>query len=946
MKFFLLFFFVFYSIITQSQTPNGKFDDIRNLSTRYTVQIPMSDGINLSTDIFLPITSDSLVFDVDIDGDIVPVEFIKKGTQLLIYPYLINDMGDTIPNPNPYQLPLIYTRTPYNKQGGGGGEVFAVLGYAFAFQDMRGRYESQGAYIPMYPDGWKKTPYISTQHVLDVTPPASPQNANKHQDGWDSYQYFLNDALRDFDLTGDGVTDTTALFHNGTIGMFGASALGNTQYQLAAANYICPDSPGLKGLLPIVATNEHYNSTAYNNGVFRRMLVYGWVSNQLSNLDESLMPIDTTLFNSIHTPADYNLPNTETVINLAVDHFSSLKYGQNVSSFYPNSVLRGSMDASFAPVNQYGIGDSLGTFSRYTNMNVPAYHLTGWYDIFIDGQIKTFQKMRDNVSGPAAELQKLVIGPWAHQTIGSETTGDMTYKENVGDVIGTTWDDINQYNFEAVINSEFYSWFRDRLNYNGYRKTTDPVFRVPESDWQDIPNNRQIKVPAYDYDIPFITFINYITGAGPLPKIPVMINTGSGTTTVYMDVPPLDNPPVSGSPITEIPPVDYKAVPDVRFYVIGPVDDGITANEEVGNYWFATDNFPLHPAKINYQAFYMHQNGTLDTLKPTAPEGYKMYINNPDDITQGWSIGGNNMIVRTPQNDRNSQGQFNLAAPQYAPYALNNPSIISFTTMPFQDTMSFIGFPKATIYAKAETLDQTQGPTDCDFFVRILDVYPDGRELFVTEGAVSARARHYARSLYEGQEDINAPISNIQLGQIYEFSFNLLPIAYTLGKGHSLKILIQSKNYPRYQSNPQIPIEDGDFFRREPNDGQTYMYQGTEYHPRTLSFSVAFAPDKPSHISLPLYNGSLASTEEITGVAAKKKSPQVFPNPAQDILTILTHGKGKAGYALYNSMGQKVKKGSFETAAANLNVNHLPTGIYIITILQDNNLFTKKIIIN
>jgi hypothetical protein len=32
----------------------------------------------------------------------------------------------------------------------------------------------------------------------------------------------------------------------------------------------------------------------------------------------------------------------------------------------------------------------------------------------------------------------------------------------------------------------------------------------------------------------------------------------------------------------------------------------------------------------------------------------------------------------------------------------------------------------------------------------VLDVYPDGKEFFVVEGAVNARAREFAKSIAEG----------------------------------------------------------------------------------------------------------------------------------------------------------------------------------------------------
>jgi predicted acyl esterase len=105
------------------------------------------------------------------------------------------------------------------------------------------------------------------------------------------------------------------------------------------------------------------------------------------------------------------------------------------------------MDITRAMVDENGEGSLNGTHSRYTNMEVPAYHLTGWWDIFIDGQIETWANMRKHLdrSKKNYKLQKLVIGPWAHQTIGQRTTGDMTYPGNVIDLIGLNFDEFDNF---------------------------------------------------------------------------------------------------------------------------------------------------------------------------------------------------------------------------------------------------------------------------------------------------------------------------------------------------------------------------------------------------------------------------------------------------------------------------------------------------------------------
>ena len=77
------------------------------------------------------------------------------------------------------------------------------------------------------------------------------------------------------------------------------------------------------------------------------------------------------------------------------------------------------------------------------------------------------------------------------------------------------------------------------------------------------------------------------------------------------------------------------------------------------------------------------------------------------------------------------------------------------------------------------------------------------------EGCVNARARDYARALVKGRDGTHnyrnksfpndeprdsidhVPFSNIEIGQLYEYQFKMLPIAYTWGKGHKMKILIR-----------------------------------------------------------------------------------------------------------------------------------------------------------
>ena len=293
----------------------------------------MPDGVKLYSDVYVPVLSDCLTFSITIDTNLLGlpiqdsfgIELIAKGTQILIYDSITPpdtlgsnplqlkwnyyDPQNVIPNPNPYQMPLIFTRTPYDKDGDDAMALMTMLGYTSVIQDMRGRYSSEGVYLPMYSDSWDKNPYHpSWGHVLDQQTSDNDSKAgNRHEDGYNSIRFmagaYLQDSslswlnnvpvvydidtdgeldtitgamqlLRVFDINGDGILDTFNV-STGNIGTFGASALGNTQYQQAAAHRIDTLQPGLKCMVPIVATNEHHKYTGFQNGVFRDRIVTG-----------------------------------------------------------------------------------------------------------------------------------------------------------------------------------------------------------------------------------------------------------------------------------------------------------------------------------------------------------------------------------------------------------------------------------------------------------------------------------------------------------------------------------------------------------------------------------------------------------------------------------------------------------------------------------------------
>ncbi|MEX0619399.1 MAG: CocE/NonD family hydrolase [Pseudohongiellaceae bacterium] len=95
----------------------------RQAADKQAVMVPMRDGINLATNIYLP------------DGD------------------------------GPW--PVVLTRTPYNKDGAdSSAETYTQRGYALVSQDVRGRYESEGINAPFendIEDGYDTVEWIAAQ---------------------------------------------------------------------------------------------------------------------------------------------------------------------------------------------------------------------------------------------------------------------------------------------------------------------------------------------------------------------------------------------------------------------------------------------------------------------------------------------------------------------------------------------------------------------------------------------------------------------------------------------------------------------------------------------------------------------------------------------------------------------------------------------------------------
>jgi predicted acyl esterase len=908
---------------------NGELDAIEELSRKETTSIPMSDGTNLEMDVYLPILQDSVVIPLDLGGTVYNIQLIERGQQYVIYDSVFQGNSS-------YAMPFIFTRTPYNKDGDDyGGYAFPFLGYGYAIQNMRGRYSSEGAYFPMYSDSWQKAPYNpSIQLPFDITSSSDPSNANFHEDGKTSVLFMSNQLNRIEDLDGDGLMDTIPLI-NDNIGTYGASALGNSQYQGVSA---VPHSLShdVKCIMPVVATNEHYETTSFNNGVYRTSLTDGWVTGQInSGVDDGLNSSDFSIYNNLHSSNDYGYSDKAVLTDDILEFMVEKSPGAGLpSGAYPNSPLRLNLDGSFAPVDASGESSATGAYSRYDNLYMPSYNVTGWWDIFINGQIETFNKIR---AQHPTQKNHLIIGPWAHQTIGEDSTGHVKYPSSVKDVMG----DINsEFDFgssssngdivASLFNKDLVHFFREYLG-------GEPYFFIKESDlWQNA-GALSLRVPASNYVIPYSEFINFLTGQDSLMNLPVEIDNGTTTAVIFYDIPPPSPAVISSSqPILPHSTGHFNDHKAVQAYITGPVNDGV--NVGVGNFWLGIDSLPVYQG-VNYTKFYMHQNGVLDENVPTSNEGLLSYTSDPNNPVI--TCGGNNMIPDLPTSPRNAQGAIQLNEPSLVPYTYSRADILHFETVALTDTMMVLGFPKAAMYVGA--LPSNALPeTNFDVVLRLADIYPNGDSYFVTEGVVNARYRAYAKSIFEGDTNNNVAINNVISGTKYYLEFDMLPLGHTFGVGHKIEVLLSSTDFPRYQSNPHIPLEAGEFFRWNPGDTAGYVFNGSYVYANSASIEYEFNAANPNYISLPV-------VEEIVYNSVDEDQTvrlEVFPVPSSD--EVLLQTEGAFGFQVFDLTGRQMTDYITCDESFNLKVSNWSNGIYLVKANQSgiNRTITKRIVVS
>jgi predicted acyl esterase len=205
---------------------------------------------------------------------------------------------------------------------------------------------------------------------------------------------------------------------------------------------------------------------------------------------------------------------------------------------------------------------------------------------------------------------------------------------------------------------------------------------------------------------------------------------------------------------------DFSDWPTVSYYVMGDVDTPGAA----GNEWRYADDWPI---PFTPTQWYFHRDGLLTTNLPGIDDPY-LYGYDPTDPVP--TIGGKNL--------------FSPSGPYDQSLVENRSDVLVFTSPVLEQPYEATGPVTAQLFVSSDC-------PDTDFTVKLTDVYPDRRSMFITDGILRMRNRN-------GQDHWEF----MEPGTIYEVMVDLWSTSYIWNSGHRIRVEVSSSNYPRFLNNP------------------------------------------------------------------------------------------------------------------------------------------------
>jgi predicted acyl esterase len=242
---------------------------------------------------------------------------------------------------------------------------------------------------------------------------------------------------------------------------------------------------------------------------------------------------------------------------------------------------------------------------------------------------------------------------------------------------------------------------------------------------------------------------------------------------------------------------DTNTPPAVTYYVLGDVSDP----NAPGNVWRTADTWP--PVAAIPTRFYLHEDRTLSTRMHPSPASLT-YLYQPTNPVP--TIGGIQLTLPAGPINQNP--------------IESREDMLVFTSEPLDQAIEITGRIQARLYIQSDA-------PDTDFFVRLCDVYPDGRSFNLSEGMLRTRFRHGT-----DQEHF------LVLGNVYPLDIDCWSTSVIFNKGHSIRVHVTSSSAPGFDPNP--------------NTGEPFRSSNRS---RPARNTIHLGADRASHVTLPMVSG-------------------------------------------------------------------------------------------
>jgi putative CocE/NonD family hydrolase len=194
------------------------------------------------------------------------------------------------------------------------------------------------------------------------------------------------------------------------------------------------------------------------------------------------------------------------------------------------------------------------------------------------------------------------------------------------------------------------------------------------------------------------------------------------------------------------------------------------------NQWRQEDDWPLARAKAT--KYFLHSDGSANSAKGTgvlstnAPvkESSDKYSYDPANAvpTVGGPLCCDSRRVAGPQDQRSVE---------------DRSDVLVYSTPPLEQDLEVTGPVRLDFFASSSAVDT-------DFTAKLVDVFPDGTAINLTEGIRRAR--------YRDSQEKATPLAP---GQVYALSLDLWATSNVFRTGHRIRLELSSSNFPRFDRN-------------------------------------------------------------------------------------------------------------------------------------------------